>query len=378
MAKFCGTCGAALNKQTGLCPVCGGAPVRGETPAEDAASRKAAPAASQRRSKFCGRCGSPTNPQTGFCPVCGAVTRYTPPEGSKNGGTSGSAEKHTKGKKRHTALWIVLAVAAVLLAAAAVLGVLVHFGVVDIPAVAQLEERLGLTPRAADAGSTGNTEDASDGTDGAVDSQPEEIRRVVQMNCYDANDVLRWYHTYTYDTDGEKSGGTSYDSQGNQTSHVDIGPGVDYWWYDDVGKLDGRRGTVVRESNTETVTYEDGDCEVTIYDANGNAIEMRRYSDGSDSPSNSWVNEYNTDDQLIKHSRYFSNGELWSYRFYEYDEEGRTIKSTYYDTDNPSLNGTSTYTYNEQGDMVRASEYDSTGTLRQYYTYEYAVVGMAS
>ena len=327
--------------------------------------------------KFCGKCGAQLNKQTGLCPVCGAVTRYTPPEDLGKWETPPNTEEHPKEKPRRTALWVVLAATAVLLAAVAAVGVLVRFGVVDIPVVAKLEERLGLAPRAAGADSPDGTADASGDADGTADSPPEEIRREVRMNCYDANDVLQWYHTYTYDETGEINGATSYDSQGNQTSHVDIGPGVFYESCSIDGKLDGRQGTVVREGNTKTVTYEDGGREVTIYDVNGNAIEYRRYSDGSDTPGDSWVYEYNTDGQRIKHS-YFSNGELWSYNCYEYNEEGRKIKDTCYDANDPSLTYMWTYAYNEQGDMVRENEYDSAGMLWQYYTYEYAVVGTAS
>ena len=373
MAKFCGKCGAERNKQTGLCPVCDSAPAREEKPE---VSQKVAPVASQRRSKFCGKCGSPTNPQTGFCTVCGAVTRYTPPEESENWEIPSNTEKPPKEKQCHTALWIVLAAVAVLLAAVAAVGVLVRFGVVDIPVMAKLEERLGLAPRAAGADSPDGTVDASGDADGTADSQPEEIRREVRRNCYDTNDVLQWYHTYTYDENGEKSGATSYDSQGNQIGHVDIGSYTDFWWFDD-GEIDGRQGTGVREGNTKTVTYEDGVREVVIYDVNGNVIEIRQYSDGSDTPSASWVYEYNTDGQQIKQSC-FSHGEMWCYICYEYNEEGRRIKSTHYNTNDPSLNGMSTYTYNEQGDMVRESQYDSNGMLLRYYTCEYAVVGTAS
>ena len=333
-----------------------------------------APVASQRRSKFCGKCGSPTNPQTGFCTVCGAVTRYTPPEDLGKWETPPNTEEHPKEKPRRTALWVVLAATAVLLAAVAAVGVLVRFGVVDIPAVARLEERLGLAPRAAGADSPDGTADASGDADGTADSPPEEIRREVRMNCYDANDVLQWYHTYTYDENGEMNGATSYDSQGNQIDHVDIGPYTDFCWFYD-GEIGRSKRTVVREGNTETVTRDTGFCEVTIYDENDNAIEERHYFAGSE--TGSWEYEYNTDGQRIRYS-YFSHGELESYGCYEYNEEGRMIKYTYYNTNIPPWNRMSTYTYNEQGDMVRESQYDSTGMLLRYYTYEYAVVGTAS
>ena len=379
MAKFCGKCGAQLNKQTGLCPVCGSAPVNEERPE---ASRKVAPVASQRRSKFCGKCGSPTNPQTGFCTVCGAVTRYTPPEDPGKWETPPNTEEHPEKKQRRTALWVVLAAAAVLLAAAAAVGVLVRFGVVDIPAVAKLEERLGMMPRTADADSPDGTADASGDAGGAADSQPEEIRREVRMNCYDANDVLQWYHIYTYDENGDRISAASYDSQGSQTSYVDIGSDVDYWYYFDGGILGSRQETVVREGNTETITYEPNDhsnsYEVVTYDANDRPSKRCSYSVENDSLLGYWIYERDADGKVTKLSEYRADDELDYYTTYEYDAAGHRIKSTINNVDSPSWNRTTTYIYNGQGDMTRENDYDSTGALERYFTYQYAVVGTAS
>ena len=375
MAKFCGKCGAQLNKQTGLCPICGSAPVNEEKPE---ASRKVAPVASQRRSKFCGKCGSPTNPQTGFCTVCGAVTRYTPPEDPGKWETPPNTEEHPKEKPRRTALWVVLAATAVLLAAVAAVGVLVRFGVVDIPVVAKLEERLGLAPRAAGADSPDGTADASGDADGTADSPPEEIRREVRMNCYDANDVLQWYHIYTYDENGGLASETSYDAQGNQTGFVEVKEGFHWTYSYDTGEVSDRGATVVREGNTETITYEDGTLEIIIYNADDKPIEEKRYDEWSDSYYTSCVYEYNADGQMIKIIWYHQDGEVCRNMFYEYDAKGHRVKSTIRDACDPLSNGTITYIYNGQGDMTRENDYDSTGALERYFTYQYAVVGTAS
>ena len=95
-----------------------------------------------------------------------------------------------KPKKRHTALWIVLGAVAALLIAAAVVGVLEHFRIVNIPVVRKLEERMGIRPYA------------------------EEI--------YDENGVLQGYearkdngdYTYEYDAKGQRIGIYEYDGNG--------------------------------------------------------------------------------------------------------------------------------------------------------------------
>ena len=363
MAKFCGTCGAALNKQTGLCPVCGGAPVRGETPAEDAASRKAAPAASQRRSKFCGRCGSPTNPQTGFCPVCGAVTRYTPPEGSKNGGTSGSAEKHTKGKKRHTALWIVLAVAAVLLAAAAVLGVLVHLGVVDIPVVAQLEERLGLTPRAKVEKSHQVVREEMHGEDGEVLSystyEYDDAGRKVKRLIYDENGALSVYDVYGYNSKGQLTKESRYDSNDAQESYGvyeynDKEQQVKYSRYDKAGVLDYYT--------------------INEYNAGGLLTKSLSYDRGGALYFHC-VYEYNAKGQQISVLNYNENGELFVRFETVYEEDGEHIQYTR-QVQLPSMQTwTNIFTYDEYGDLVRLDSYDDDNVLRSYTVYEYDTAG---
>ena len=129
---------------------------------------------------FCDKCGAALNQQTGQRPVCGAV--YAPPIQPKpvHPPVREDVPPVVKPKKRHTALWIVLGAVAALLIAAAVVGVLEHFRIVNIPVVRKLEERMGIRPYA------------------------EEI--------YDENGVLQGYearkdngdYTYEYDARGRK------------------------------------------------------------------------------------------------------------------------------------------------------------------------------
>ena len=234
MANFCDKCGAELDERTGLCPVCGGAPVRGETPAE----------------------------------------------GSKNGGTSGSAEKHTKGKKRHTALWIVLGAVAALLIAAAVVGVLEHFRIVNIPVVRKLEERMGIRPYA------------------------EEI--------YDENGVLQGYearkdngdYTYEYDARGRKIKVSWHEGtrSGYDTYEYDArGWRIKVNYYADDGTLRGYD------------TYE--------YDSEGREIKECYYDDGA--LSGYYTYEYDAKGQRIGIYEYDGNGVLQ----YTYDGDWNLISS---------------------------------------------------
>ena len=313
MAKFCGKCGAALNRQTGHCSVCGGAPVRGEMPAE----------------------------------------------GSKNGGTSGSAEKHTKGEKRHTALWIVLAVAAVLLAAAAVLGVLVRFGVVDIPAVAQLEERLGLTPRAKVEKSRQVVREEMHGEDGEVLSyctyEYDDAGRKVKRLIYDENGALSVYDVYGYNSKGQLTKESRYDSSDAQESYGvyeynDKEQQVKYSRYDKAGVLDYYT--------------------INEYNAGGLLTKSFSYNRGGALYSHC-VYEYNAKGQQISVLNYNENGELFVRFETVYEEDGEHIQYTR-QVQLPSMQTwTNIFTYDEYGDLVRLDSYDDDNVLGGYTVYEY-------
>ena len=53
---------------------------------------------------------------------------------------------------------------------------------------------------------------------GSVSDSAGHVRR---MNTYDGDGNLIWYHTYTYNEQGQGASITSFDGAGNQTEHVD-------------------------------------------------------------------------------------------------------------------------------------------------------------
>ena len=340
MAKFCGKCGAELNKQ-GMCPVCDSAPVKPE-------GKDGQPA--KKKERFCGKCGGPLNLQTGRCPRC---------DGSEE--TAGGA---TPPKKQHHTALLIGTIAAVLLAVAAVVGVLVHFGVLNIPAVAKLEENLGITPRP----SADNT---------AVTDQPVEENLVTRMDAYDAGDALIWYQTYTYDDMGQRSSVTSYDSAGNQTGYVDLSTGDSYWYASCTGEVGTRHCTTVREGDTQTVTFENGYHEVTVYDADGRESMIYRYAADADDYYEYAVYEYDADGQLMKINDYLADGSLCAYTAYEYNEMGQRVRYETYDGKGRTVSST-TASYNEAGDIARSDYFTSNGQLEYYCLYEYTVTGAAS
>lgn len=222
MAKFCDQCGAELNKQTGFCPVCGGAPVNGEKPLEDVPLEPPVTAAGQRRASFCGKCGKPADPQTGYCAACGVMTRYAPVPAAKAAPQPPTRKipKQKKKKRGRAVLWLV-AIAAVLLAAAAVVGVLVHFGVADIPAVWLLEERMGISlykKAIYDENSVLQGYEAHGYTDTSApviwqyNTEGQKVKTL-----YYENGTLRYYETYGYDSAGQMIRRSHYNSNGTQT-----------------------------------------------------------------------------------------------------------------------------------------------------------------
>ena len=250
-----------------------------------------------------------------------------------------------------------------LLAVAAVVGVLVHFGVLNIPAVAKLEENLGLNPRPS--------------ADKTTVDQPVEVNLVTRMNAYDADNALIWYQTYTYDDMGQRASVTSYDSAGNQTGYVDLSTGDSYWYASCTGEVGARHCTTVKEGDTQTVTFENGYHEVTVYDADGRETMIYRYAADADDYYEYAVYEYDADGQLMKINDYLADGSLCAYTAYEYNELGQRVRYETYDGKGRTVSST-TASYNEEGDIARSDYFTSNGQLEYYCLYEYATLGAVS
>lgn len=266
MAKFCSRCSA---------PVSGG--ILRDVPLE-----QPAPYAHQKRTaRFCSRCGSATDPQTGFCPVCGATSRYTPqqqPGQQPLPQTPGQPLPPQKKKCGHAALWVVTT-AAVLLAAAAIVGVLEHFRIVNIPAVRKLEERMGIHPYAAE---------AIYDDDGALLGY-EVYKDNGDYFYYDAEGALEYCYIYKYNAARQPTKWSEYDGDGTLLSYS-------LYEYDSAGR----------------------EIKYSYYDGDGTLTGYATF-------------EYDSAGQVIKENYYDSDGTLDYYYTYEYNSAGQRIRIREYD-----------------------------------------------
>ena len=190
------------------------------------------------------------------------------------------------------------------------------------------------------------------------------IRR---MNGYDENGNLAWYHIYSYDEKGKRSAVTSYDSQNQQTGHVDIEydsetrRSVGYHWLRDTGKI-GKMEWFFDENGNEIKCVMDNGNELYYeYDEQGNKIKETQYYKG----------------QLDAHKEFeWSNGNLIKEYHYaphidnyyaivinEYDDNNNKIKQSSYDQNN-QLQWYTLYSYDENGKMIGEKHYNGDGTLR--------------
>ena len=148
-----------------------------------------------------------------------------------------------KPKKRHTALWIVLGAVAALLIAAAVVGVLEHFRIVNIPVVRKLEERMGIRPYAEEIydenGVLQGYEARKDNGDYTYEYDARGWR--IKVNYYADDGTLRGYDTYEYDSEGREIKECYYDDgalSGYYTYEYDAkGQRIGIYEYDGNGVL---------------------------------------------------------------------------------------------------------------------------------------------
>ena len=285
--------------------------------------------------KFCGKCGSPLNPQTGRCPVCGAV--YAPPIQPQpaHPPVREDVPPVVKPKKRRTALWIVLGAVAALLIAAAVVGVLAHFGVIDIPQVIKLEKRLGIPTRRV------MVRLERYDADGEMESYSENEYNSKGQRVRSDSYGLTWdeghtYGIYEYDAEGREIGEKWYDSDGscskrNAMEYNDEGQMTKYLGYTGDGGLTGYS------------TYE--------YDSNGRLIKSSEYNN-ADVMEYYDVCEYNDEGQMVKRTYYTWDGRALSYTAYEYNDEGLAEKKIFYD-ETGTESGYKEFKYNKDGDLVR-------------------------
>lgn len=178
---------------------------------------------------------------------------------------------------------------------------------------------------------------------GSVTDSAGKLRR---RSSYDGEGSLLWYHTFTYNAQGQMTSVTSFDASDAQTGHVDRAFDdagrrlVDYYYLSDGGAV----GKIVFE-----------------YDANGHVSRETHYRLNGEA-SSVLLHTYDAQGNRVRTEYYNSDGEMTYYETMTYDAQGNEIRNDQFNPDGTCW-GYTTMTYNEQGRRTEYCSYDSEGQL---------------
>lgn len=179
--------------------------------------------------------------------------------------------------------------------------------------------------------------------------------RLRRRSIYDENGQLLRYYALTYDENGVNDSVTSFDASGAMTGFV---------------KLDSDRS-----DSRVVIAVQDGDVfvpEIQELDAEGRVVKRTRYYADS-TVDFSEVYTYNENGQVEKVTREAFNprGAPFGtrYGFYTYDEEGRTLREEWQDSDG-NVTSCSAYEYHDHGWTLRENSLDPEG-ITSYSVFEY-------
>lgn len=186
---------------------------------------------------------------------------------------------------------------------------------------------------------------------GSFSDSAGHVRR---MNSYDGDGNLIWYHTYTYNEQGQEASVTSFDGSGNQTGHVDKAYTedgaslVEYWFVADTGEI------------AKTV-YE--------YDDAGNAVKEFHYSLNGEIRS-IHQKEFDGNGNMIREEICTPEGDVQSYSTYTYDGAGREIRMDSFNAYDGTLNSYMTWEYWDNGHQCCSYNADGTMWSRNVTRYD--------
>ena len=178
-------------------------------------------------------------------------------------------------------------------------------------------------------------------------------RVILKRTVYDSNKPAEEIHT-------------EYDEQGRILRQEDSDSVITYTY----GENDSYTA-LTEYKNEETVTR----LERTL-DQNGNLLRERSYTNGE--LTRDHVREYNKNGQCIKAYSCATDGSmsLSNVVFYDYDERGNLVRTTY-TTDDDQITSVYSYEYNEYGEKtkeIRNTYIDSELVAFSTVVYEYGIV----
>ncbi len=200
----------------------------------------------------------------------------------------------------------------------------------------------------------------------------DERGLVYKRTTYDGEHKIMFWHTFTYDADGNETSVTSYDANGNQTGHVDEMRNdqmeVTFYYLGGTGEVG------------KYVTEFDGNGNIiktTAYEADGQVMDYGIYEYDGDKTIET---RYRADDVIYGRYIRYNEGEKHITEFYSYDTitggyryDGKQVdegdKRSMYDGNNNLLEY-SISVYDEDGNYLYETTYNPDGTVKEYTEYE--------
>ena len=187
----------------------------------------------------------------------------------------------------------------------------------------------------------------------------------LKTTAYDGSGNIKWWHEFSYDPQGNPTGVTSFDTSGNETSHVALGMDpvsrIYHSYYNEV-----ETGLLGKDDYEQDELGRDIRC--LSYSRDGSYVRyiVEYFYDGKN------MNAYRRN-----YTSYSESGEVngEGYDLYEYNSDGRPIREESHEIYNgiDSVNGLTTHTYDDAGKRIRRDwyGYDTNGEILSHSYEEY-------
>ena len=175
---------------------------------------------------------------------------------------------------------------------------------------------------------------------------------------FDSNQKISWYVVYTY-RHGKDESGTSFDANGNQTSHIEAK-------YDEKGRIISTWSEIIADERLGNITYE-------YKDDDKNPYREIFYNTAGTKESETEIIKRNSHGSILqeKRTQYVSNGQIQGifYTEYQYDKKNRPLEEI--DSDANGYECKMIYKYDDQKHTCTVMNYDSNGKLHDYEIISY-------